>query len=104
MATINMRCASNTYAGVDNGAPKDLVYEQDNDFFLNSIGAAQQFYLAILDMRLGWIGWVIPFGIAGWIRWALYTAFAAITLVLQLDTAKITRGEKVLSTETAASS
>ena len=104
MASINMKCASNTYAGVDSGVPKDLVFEQDTDFYLNSISAAQQFYIAILDMRLGWIGWVIPFGIAGWLRWACYTLFAAVTLVLQLDTAKIKRGETELSTDTAASS
>ena len=88
MATTNMRCASNTYADLDGSFVPDYVFEQDNDFYLNSIAAGQQFYLALADMHLGFLSFG-TFGIAGWLRWATMTLFAAVTLVLQLDTAKI---------------
>ena len=90
MATTNMRCAANTYADLDGSFVPDYVFEQDNDFYLNSIGAGQNFYLAIADMDLGILRF-FTFGIAGWLRWAAMTLFAAVTLILQLDTAKIAK-------------
>ena len=41
MATTNMKCAANTYADLSKLFKPDYVFEQDNDFYLQSVGAAQ---------------------------------------------------------------
>ena len=41
MATTNMKCAANTYADISKNFEPDYVFEQDNDFYLQSIGASQ---------------------------------------------------------------
>ena len=41
MATSNMKCAANTYADLAEDFVPDYVFEQDNDFYLQSISAAQ---------------------------------------------------------------
>jgi hypothetical protein len=88
MATTNMRCAANTYADLDGSFVPDYVFEQDNDFYLNSISAGQQFYIALADMKLGFLQFLL---FPKFFRWAAMTLFASITLVLQLDTAKIAK-------------
>jgi hypothetical protein len=90
MATTNMKCAANTYADLDKNFEPDYVFEQDNDFYLQSIGAAQQFYLSLVDMRLGFLNF-ITLGIAGWIQRLATLTFPIVTLILQMDSAKIAK-------------
>ena len=41
MATSNIKCAANTYEELSKDFLPDYVFEQDNDFYLQSISAAQ---------------------------------------------------------------
>jgi hypothetical protein len=88
MATTNMKCAANTYADLSEDFVPDYVFEQDNDFYLQSISAAQEFYLSLIDMRLGFLN-MITFGIAGFLRNAAILIFPIVTLILQGDTVTI---------------
>jgi len=76
-----MKCAARTYADFDKTHLPDYEFEQDTDFFLQSIGAAQEFYLAIVDLHLGVLN-TLTFGVAGLVKNIGVLMFPIITLIL----------------------
>ena len=53
MARNNSRCASNIYASFGDDLKPDYTFAGDTEFYLNSISAAQNFYVAFMDWRDG---------------------------------------------------
>tara|TARA_B110001450_G_C17506735_1_gene434682 strand:- start:153 stop:770 length:618 start_codon:yes stop_codon:yes gene_type:complete len=53
MARNNARCASNIYVKFGENLKPDYKFAGDTEFYLNSISAAQNFYVAFMDWRDG---------------------------------------------------
>ena len=64
MARNNSRCASNIYVSFGESLKPDYKFAGDTEFYLNSIMAAQQFYMAFLDWYegMGWLFTLFPLG------------------------------------------
>ena len=92
MARNNSRCASNIYASFGESLKPDYTFAGDTEFYLNSISAAQNFYIAFLDWREG-AGWLYTLWPMGplielvYLGSSLFTIIA--TLMLQSDIAKL---------------
>ena len=53
MARNNTRCASNVYTSFGESLKPDYTFAGDTEFYLNSISAAQDFYVAFTDFYQG---------------------------------------------------
>ena len=92
MARNNSRCASNVYTSFGANLKPDYTFAGDTEFYLNSISAAQNFYVAFMDWRegAGFLYTVWPMGpIIELVYRASSLAMAIATLMLQSDIAKL---------------
>merc|ERR1712166_59939 len=72
----------------------DKAFASDSDYYLNSIEASQHFYLALLNMKVGYLS-VIP--VIGWVLGTPIEIFKnialiglpVVTMILQLDTEEL---------------
>jgi hypothetical protein len=64
MARNNSRCASNVYVAFGESLKPDYKFAGDTQFYLNSLSAAQSFYVGFTDwyVGLGWLYTVWPLG------------------------------------------
>ena len=92
MARNNARCASNIYVSFGDTLKPDYKFAGDTEFYLNSISAAQSFYVAFLDWRegMGWLYTVWPLGpIIELVYQGASLAMVIATLMLQADIKKL---------------
>ena len=99
MARNNSRCASNIYTtfGDDESLKPDYTFAGDTEFYLNSIGAAQDFYVSFNDWRYGsgFLYTIWPMGpIIELVYRASTLAMAIATLLLQADISKLALSPK----------
>ena len=100
MARNNANCAANVYYETREILKVDREFASDADYYLNSIEASQQFYLAMLNLKVGWISDIPIFGffIGGpiqLVKWIARIGLPIITLMLQVDTEKLNTIESV---------
>ena len=100
MARNNANCAANVYYETREILKVDKVFASDADYYLNSIEASQQFYLALLNLKVGWIADIPFFGIfigtpVKLVKWLARIGLPIITLMLQIDTEKLNTIENV---------
>ena len=92
MARNNSRCASNIYVAFSENLKPDYTFAGDTEFYLNSISAAQDFYVAFIDWKAG-IGFLYSIWPLGPIIELVYQAstltMAIATLMLQADISKL---------------
>jgi len=64
MARNNSRCASNIYVAFGKSLKPDYKFAGDTEFYLNSISAAQSFYVGFMDWHehMGWLYTLWPIG------------------------------------------
>ena len=94
MARNNSRCASNIYASFDDSLKPDYTFAGDTEFYLNSIGAAQLFYISFLDLRegMGFLYTIWPLGPIVELVYQGASLFTIIaTLMLQADISKLAK-------------
>ena len=92
MARNNSRCASNIYVGISDVFKPDYKFAGDTEFYLNSVQAAQSFYLAFLDWgdNVGWLYTLWPLGpIIELIYNGAILAMVISSLLLYLDMTKL---------------
>ena len=92
MARNNSRCASNIYVSFGKSLEPDYEFAGDTEFYLNSISAAQSFYVAFVNWHenIGWLYSLWPIGpLAELVYRASTLTMAIVTLMLQGDIAKL---------------
>ena len=92
MARNNSRCASNVYVAFGENLKPDYKFAGDTEFYLNSISAAQNFYVAFQDWYegLGWLYTVWPLGpLFELVYRGSSLTMIIVTIMLQGDIAKL---------------